>query len=169
MCILLIKYTMANYIDTQCNLLQISTNTSKFKLYFYGLIFNDKACMKPGMTEQDLQKRIKQYLLKEHRDKNKDMSTFILIAVYEFESKEKICSIAWKIKFNNIITGKINNKHITNSSKSVIKNINNKSPINMKSLEEMCDDITEKIKVYNKKNNKKVQYNRITAYLRLIE
>lgn len=77
---------MASYIDSECDLLNIPED-EKYRLYYYALVADGKAMLKPGKTHQVLKKRIRQYLFKEHKNMEKDMETFKLIAVYEFKTK----------------------------------------------------------------------------------
>lgn len=77
---------MASYIDSECDLLNIPED-EKYRLYYYALVADGKAMLKPGKTHQVLKKRIKQYLFTEHKNMEKDMETFKLIAVYEFKTK----------------------------------------------------------------------------------
>ena len=80
---------MTSYINSECDLLNIPDD-KKFRLYFYALIAHGKAMLKPGKTKQKLRDRIPQYLLREHKNMSKDMSSFRLIAVYEFKSEKML-------------------------------------------------------------------------------
>jgi hypothetical protein len=85
-------------IEAQYKLLGLPANEHKFKLYFYALELDGKMCIKPGKSKQELSKRIKQYLFKEHLDKSKNMDTFMIAAVYEFDSEDVMKSAEGLIK-----------------------------------------------------------------------
>lgn len=85
-------------IEAQYKLLGLHVNESKFKLYFYALELDGKMCIKPGKSKQELSTRIKQYLFREHLDKSKNMDTFMIIAVYEFDSEDIMKSAEGLIK-----------------------------------------------------------------------
>lgn len=89
---------MSEFIEFQCKLLKIPPNKSKFKIYFYALKLDGKLCIKPGKSKQELSTRINQYLFIEHSKKSKNMETFMLIAVYEFDSEDIMKNIENLIK-----------------------------------------------------------------------
>ena len=76
---------MLQIINKQINSLKIPNETSHL-LYLYSLELDGKLCVKPGITSQNLSERIYKYLFVEHKNQTKNMDTFMLLAVYNFDS-----------------------------------------------------------------------------------
>ncbi len=81
--------TNKQQIIDKINVLNINNkNKSHFYLYFYCLILDGKKCLKIGVTTQQLHERIYQYLYVEYKKTPKNMDTFNVLAVFNFNSKK---------------------------------------------------------------------------------
>lgn len=64
-----------------------------FVVYYYILLLDDKPCLKSGKTIDVIDKRIYSYLFNEHPLQKKDMDTFRMLGVFNFEDKATMSSM----------------------------------------------------------------------------
>jgi hypothetical protein len=76
------------YIINQINLLNIKNTENNNYVYFYSILLDNKYCLKVGLTSRDLCNRFYRYLFVEHKNQQKDINTFRLLAVYNFETRQ---------------------------------------------------------------------------------
>ena len=76
------------YIINQIDLLNIKNNRINNCVYFYSIMLDNKHCLKVGLTSRNLCDRFYKYLFVEHKTQKKDIDTFRLLAVYNFETRQ---------------------------------------------------------------------------------
>ena len=95
-----------NSIQQQIEKLGVPLIKGKHYWYLYTILMNDMPVAKPGKTSVLLDKRIGNYLNKEHYHQSKDVSTFNLLAVLEFKTPKQQSNFEDSLK-------KISRKSIT--------------------------------------------------------
>ena len=76
------------HIRQQISLLNINQHNKYNYIYFYVIKMDNKWCMKFGRTDGDLYDVLSKYLFVEHFVQKKDIETFRLLAVWQFESEK---------------------------------------------------------------------------------
>jgi hypothetical protein len=57
-------------------------------IYIYYIKINGKGCLGVGITKTDLFERLHKYLIVENKTKKKEMNTFKILGVYDYETYE---------------------------------------------------------------------------------